>query len=395
LIAVAGTAPVLARDGMRMPETNSTAGVAESSLDSLPLVFEQNLGQSHPRVRFVARGAAFDAFLTDEGANVVVGRSDHSVIQIRPVQGRKSSLPQASDRLPGTTNYFIGDDPSRYIVDANTFARVKYESIYPGIDIVFYGTQRELEYDLVVAPRADPRTIALELQGIDRLKLLPEGSLALHTPSGDVEFRKPVAYQDIRGTRRDVDVRYALLAKNRIGFRLGRYDVGHPLVIDPILAISTNLWGTSTGVALDPANNIYVVGFTSKTDLLPVADCGRRRCVCRQAQRRRNGGDLYHLSRRPACDDRRSRNRRRRHRECIRDGNDNLRQLPDYTRCISVDRNELRDQVESRGQWAFLLDVRQRAGCGDCCRRRRQCIHDGNLLRLGNDSRCIPAHEAR
>jgi len=273
LVAVAGMAPVLASDGMRTPEMNSTRGVAESSLDSLPLVFEQNLGQSHPRVRFVARGAAFDAFLTDEGANVVVRRSDHdrgSVIQIRPVQGRKSGIPQASDRLPGTTNYFIGDDPSRYIVDAKTFARVKYESIYPGIDIVFYGTQRELEYDLVVAPRADPRTIALELQGIDRLTLSPEGSLALHTPSGDVEFRKPLAYQDIRGTRRDVDIRYALLAKDRIGFRLGRYDVGYPLVIDPILSISTNLWGTSTGVALDSANNIYVVGFTSKTDLLPV-----------------------------------------------------------------------------------------------------------------------------
>src|SRR5205814_9081384 len=110
-----------------------------------------------------------------------------------------------------------------------------------------------------------------EVQGIARLTLLPEGSLALHTLSGDVEFRKPVAYQDIRGTRRDVDIRYALLAKDRIGFRLGRSDVGYPLVIDPILSISTNLWGTSTGVALDSANNIYVVGSTSKTDLLPVA----------------------------------------------------------------------------------------------------------------------------
>jgi hypothetical protein len=256
-VAAVGAAPVLA-----------------SALKSLPLVFEENLGQSHPRVRFVARGAGFDTFLTDEGANIVVGQSNRdrdSVIQIRPFQGRKSAIPQASDPLPGKTNYLLGDDPSRYIVDAKTFARVKYESIYPGIDIVFYGTHRELEYDLVVAPRANPQAIALELRGIDRLTLSSEGSLALHTPSGDVEFRKPVAYQDIRGTRRDVDIRYARLGKNRIGFRLGRYDVGYPLVIDPILSISTNLWGTSTGVALDSANNIYVVGSTSKTDLLPVA----------------------------------------------------------------------------------------------------------------------------
>src|SRR5205814_7898087 len=108
------------------------------------------------------------------------------------------------------------------------------------------GTQRELEYDLVVAPRANPRNITLELMGIDWLALSPDGSLALHTPSGGIEFRKPVAYQDIRGTRRNVDVRYAVVARNRIDFRVGRYDVEYPLIIDPILSISTNSWGTST-----------------------------------------------------------------------------------------------------------------------------------------------------
>jgi Beta-propeller repeat len=271
-IAAAGMAPAFAGGDMDASEADAILGAAESTFGNpfatLPLAFEQNLGQSHPRVRFVARGAAFDAFLTDEGANLVVGQS---VVQIRPVRAHKSAIPKASDPLAGTTNYLLGDDPSRYVVDAKTFARVKYESVYPGIDLVFYGTQRELEYDLVVAPKANPRVIALELQGVDRLTLLPEGAVALHTPSGDIEFKKPVAYQNIHGTRLDVDVRYTLLEKKRIGFRLGKYDVEYPLVIDPILSISTNLWGTSTGVALDSANNIYVVGSTSKGDLLPVA----------------------------------------------------------------------------------------------------------------------------
>ena len=281
-IAVGGTAPAFAGGDLRPPETDPTPGVAETSFGasvgtsfgSLPLVFEQNAGQSHPSVRFVGRGAAFDAFLTDEGTTVVVGQSLRdrgSVIQIRPIHGRKSAVPTALEPLAGRTNYFLGNDPSQYVVDAKTFARVRYESVYPGIDMLFYGTQHELEYDLVVAPKADPRAIALELQGVDQLTVLPEGSLALHTPSGDIELRKPVAYQDIRGTRRGVDVRYKVLAKNRIGFRLGKYNVGYALVIDPILSISTNLWGASTGIALDSANNIYVVGYTSKSTLLPVA----------------------------------------------------------------------------------------------------------------------------
>lgn len=276
-IAAASIAPAFADNDMRTAETDSVPRLAEASVGSfnaLPLAFEQNLGQSHPRVRFVARGAAFDAFLTDEGANVVVGQSARhrgSVIQIRPVHGRKSTVPTPLDPLGGATNYFLGDDPSQYIVDAKTFARVKYESVYPGIDMVFYGTQCELEYDLIVAPKANPRTIALELLGIDQLALSPAGSLELRTAAGDVEFRKPVAYQNIGGTRRNVDARYVVLAKNRIGFRLGRYDTAYPLVIDPILSISTNLWGSSTGVALDSADNIYVVGSTTKSDLLPVA----------------------------------------------------------------------------------------------------------------------------
>ena len=98
-----------------------------------------------------------------------------------------------------------------------------------------------------------------------RIELVGNGSVVLHTAAGSVEFRKPIAYQEIGGEKRMVDARYRLHAHNRVGFSLGRYDVAHPLVIDPILAVSTNLWGAANGVAQDAAGNIYVVGYTTKS----------------------------------------------------------------------------------------------------------------------------------
>src|SRR5438067_1936409 len=206
----------------------------------------QNVGQSHPRVHFVARGAGFEAFLTDEGANVVLTHragKPASMIQIRPSKSRKDAMPKAEDPLIGTANYFYGVDPSDCVIDAKTFARVRYESIHPGIDLVFYGTQHALEYDVVVRPGADPRTIDLQISGVEQLKLAADGSLQLFTPSGQIDFRKPVAYQRIDGKRRDVDARYVLRDRKRIGFRVGRYDAHFPLIIDPILSVSTNVWG--------------------------------------------------------------------------------------------------------------------------------------------------------
>ena len=241
---------------------------------ALPLAFEENRGQSDSRIRYIARGGAFDAFLTEESVTIAVGGSEagsRSIVRLRVAGARTSPSPRGSDPLSGTVSHLIGDDPSRYVVDAPTYARVTYPAVYPGIDLVFHGTERALEYDLIVAPRADPRRIALAFEGGERIELTHDGGLVLQTRTGGVAFGKPIAYQQIRGERRDIEARYELRDSNRIGFRLGRYDSRHPLVIDPILSMSTNVWGAASGVALDASGNIYVVGYTTRSDLLPVA----------------------------------------------------------------------------------------------------------------------------
>jgi len=261
-------------DESRAPESASGSVAASDALATLPMAFEENLGQSHPDVRYVARASGFDTFFTDEGAHIVVGRSDSTaaaIVRLRLGDSRNTIVPKASDRLLGTVNYLLGENPSRYVIDAKTFARVTYPGVYPGIDIVFHGTQRDLEYDVIVAPRADPRRVALRFEGCEAMRLTSAGALALRTLGGAIEFGKPSAYQEIRGRRQEVEARYALLGGNRVGFRLGRYDPRYSLVIDPILSISTNLWGTARGVALDASSNIYVVGSTTKSDLLPSA----------------------------------------------------------------------------------------------------------------------------
>jgi len=252
------------------PLASEIRSQALERIGRLPLAFEENRGQSDPQVRFLARGAAYDAFLTEHGADVLlraVEGTKPSFIRIRFTKPRNATQPVAAEPLSGKVNYLMGEDPSRFIVDVGTFARVRYESVYPGIDVVYYGNGGQLEYDLIVAPRADPRRIRMSFGGTDGIELSGDGDLVLRTASGNVELRKPVAYQEIHGERREIEARYVLATNGQVGFRIGAYDSRYALVIDPILALATNLWGSATGVALDAAKNIYIVGTVSSKTL--------------------------------------------------------------------------------------------------------------------------------
>ena len=113
------------------------------------------------------------------------------------------------DPLPGRVNYFIGNDSTKWHTDIPTYARVKYSAVYPGIDLIYYGTPQALEYDLIAAPGADPSAIRIELQGAERTRLNPSGDLVINTAAGDLTMRKPQVYQDTAdGHRRTIDARY-------------------------------------------------------------------------------------------------------------------------------------------------------------------------------------------
>ena len=178
--------------------------------------------------------------------------------------------------LPGKTNYLIGRDRKQWHTDVGNYQRVRYTEVYPGVDLVYYGDQRQLEYDFVVAPRADPARIALKFDGAKSLTVDRTGDLIVGLAGGSVKWHKPVVYQQRDGARKAVVGRYSLKGRNQVAFALGRYDNRRPLVIDPVFAYSSYLGGSgediATGIALDNDGNAYVCGWTLSDDLLGTSD---------------------------------------------------------------------------------------------------------------------------
>ena len=286
--------PALAASLSAVPESVSWHGIgsrpadpqvrAHSLLSGLPLRFEPNQGQGNldpadSRARFVARGPGFGLFLGSEGATLTLLSRDHSrqnsAARIDTVQMTLSGANHAAgltalDRLPGRSNYLLGNDPHKWRTGVPQYARVRYESVYPGINLVFYGDQGQLEYDFQVAPGADPAQAELEFRGAEQVQL-EDGALLIRTEQGSVSLQAPRVYQEIAGERRPVDGKFVLRGANRAGFAIGSYDHSRELIIDPILTFSTYFGGTgderATSVAVDGAGNIYLAGSTTSADL--------------------------------------------------------------------------------------------------------------------------------
>jgi hypothetical protein len=259
----------------------------------IALSFEANRGQADKAVKFLSNGIGYSLFLTDSSAVLALTKPDASSAKPGKTAGKGLKAASAhparktdvvrmdlagasramqvigSDPLPGTANYFIGNDPAQWHSGVPTFAKVRYAGVYPGIDLVYYGNQRQLEYDFIVAPGASPKPIRLEFAGAKKLDLTADGDLTVSAVNGEIAFHKPVIYQLIKdGLRQPVDGQFALLTKNTIGFTLGRYDHSKPLVIDPVLSYSTYLGdvATASGIAADSSGNVYVVGSTSSAN---------------------------------------------------------------------------------------------------------------------------------
>ena len=151
------------------------------------------------------------------------------------VAANRGAVVRNEEEMPGRTNYVIGNDPARWQTGVSNYAKVVYENVYRGVDLIYYGNGRELESDFKVAVGANPAAIDLRFDGIKRLRIDASGELVIGTVAGEARQRKPVAYQVVTGKRREVAARYVLRGKNRVSFGLGRYDHSQPLMIDPVL----------------------------------------------------------------------------------------------------------------------------------------------------------------
>jgi hypothetical protein len=242
--------------------------------DDLPLSFERNDGQTDARVAFVSRGAGYTLFLARDEAVFVFGAAGRRADVLRVGLLGASPDPEIDGErnLAGTASYFIGKDPARWRSKIPTYAQVRYRSVYPGIDLVYYGTRRRgLEYDFVLAAGADPDAIAICFDGARRLRLDGNGDLVVTLAAGGtLVHHAPVAYQERDGRREPVEARTVLTGSDRIGFELAAYDRARPVYIDPGLVYATYLGGTAddygTAIAVDGAGNAYVTGITDSAD---------------------------------------------------------------------------------------------------------------------------------
>lgn len=172
---------------------------------------------------------------------------------------------------PGHANYFVGNDPRKWRKNVPQFSRVQFDDVYPGIDLVYYGSQGQLESDYVVSPGADAKRVALHVEGADHVRLNSAGDAILSTAAGEVSLHEPRAYQEVGGERREIAANYVPSATRTLSIRVGPYDHQLPLVIDPIVGYATLLSGSTSGtignaIATDSSGNAYVVGSTGATD---------------------------------------------------------------------------------------------------------------------------------
>jgi hypothetical protein len=235
--------------------------------EHLPLAFEQNVGQAHSEAAFLARGPGYLIELA--GGNVTVhGPSWHISLQF--LAGNSTAGGRGLQRLPMQTSYFSGSAPAAWHTDISSFRQVAYRNIYPGIDVVYYGSRGQLEYDLVVAPGADWSQIRIAVEGPDGLRLDADGSIELDTGGENIRFRTPRAYQNFGDGTREVPSRYVFTSRNYIGFELGGYDPTRPLIIDPVFSYSTYLGGSLSdqayGITVDGSGCAYIAGETYSFD---------------------------------------------------------------------------------------------------------------------------------
>lgn len=267
------------------------------------IYFEENRGQLDERAKFISRGGGTTTFLTATEAVYVLPMPSESS-EFRDQRSKiKDQRPKTEDQSAGKafalrmqfiganpaaavsgvgeletkTNYFRGNDSARWLTDVPNFARVRYEGVYAGVDLEFYGnSNNQSQYDFIVAPQADAAQIELDFAGADAVKIDDKtGELLIETAAGTIKQSKPFSYQTTdaaTGAKTEIESHFEIAGATKVRFRVGNYDPSKPLVIDPALnnlAFSTFLGGEGDdygyGIKTDASGNVYVTGHTNSS----------------------------------------------------------------------------------------------------------------------------------
>jgi hypothetical protein len=258
------------------PPGKTVAAKKVAAYGKLPLQFEVNQGQADPRMKMLAHGQGYNILLQPTAATFDLHRtakghkSSQEAVRMSFVGASQNATLTAEQKLPGYVNYMVGSDHSKWHTGVSTFAQVRATAIYPGVDAMYYGTGRQLEFDMVVAAGADASAIQLAIVGAKPV-LGANGELVLaagaRPKAEDIRLMKPVLYQTSQtsnGRRELVDGAFTVAADGTVGFKVGAYDHTRELVIDPILSYASYFGGAGedeiNGTALNASNQLYAVG---------------------------------------------------------------------------------------------------------------------------------------
>jgi hypothetical protein len=290
VLLVLGAGFLLTRDVATPHSPGSPASTSQiqASLAHLPISFEPNQGQTGSAAKFVAHGHGYALYLAPSEAILTLPEGSQNHLRQTAVEMMLSGAnlrPEmaGADRLPGHSNYFIGNDSSRWLRNIPQFGRVQYREVYPGIDLAFYGNQNQLEYDFEVSPGSDAHQIELNFKGATSVSVAKNGDLVLGLDGRELRFEAPHVYQKFPAGIQTVAGSFVMRGKSSAGFEVGAYDHSRALVIDPVLAFSSYLGGAGdesctaiTGatagfvphcpaIAVDSGGRIYVAGATEST----------------------------------------------------------------------------------------------------------------------------------